>query len=482
MKRATPAGMQPQPVTIAGAGLAGALLAVFLARRGFSVTIYERRPDPRLTHAHAGRSINLALAARGAHALEHAGCLDRVRPLALPMRARCIHQRSGETDLHPYGQRPHEVNYSIGRAALNRVLIDAAAQHPNVTMHFGVSCIAADPATDTLLLREEHSGRERKVPLGATIAADGAGSAVRRSLRSAGYLTVHEDLLDHDYKELTIPARGGHAVLDQQALHIWPRGDFMLIALPNPDATFTATLFLPKRGPDSFEMIDSARAVRTLFTREFPDALALMPSLEEEFATHPQGELGTINAQPWHVEGKVMLIGDAAHAIVPFHGQGMNAAFEDCLLFDGLIDRHGEWRALFAEFERSRRPDAAAIAAMALENYVEMRETVLDAKYRRQKALALTLERRFPDRFIPRYSMVMFHPEIGYAEAQRRGTIQAHILDELDSSAAALGGVPDFEEAAEMIERRLSPLSPPDWAKLVRPVMQERNDTDDHEA
>jgi kynurenine 3-monooxygenase len=222
--------------------------------------------------------------------------------------------------------------------------------------------------------------------------------------------------------------------------------------------------------------------VRNLFAREFPDALALMPSLEEEFATHPRGELGTIHAQPWHVEGKVMLFGDAAHAIVPFHGQGMNAAFEDCLLLDGLIEQHSEWGALFAEFERRRRPDAAAIAAMALENYVEMRETVLDAKYQRQKALALTLERRFPDRFIPRYSMVMFHPEIGYAEAQRRGTIQAHILDELDSKAAARGGVPDFEAAAEMVERRLSPLSPADSAKLARPVMQERNGTDDHEA
>jgi kynurenine 3-monooxygenase len=476
------AGMQPQAVTIAGAGLAGALLAVFLAKRGFGVTVYEKRPDPRFVQADAGRSINLALATRGVHALERAGCLELVRPLALPMRGRCIHERSGETDLDPYGQRPHEVNYSIGRAALNRALIDAAARHRNVTMRFGVTCIAADPVAGTLQLRDEHTGRDESVPLAPTIAADGAGSAIRRSLQRAGHVKVSEELLDHDYKELTIPSRAGHPVLDPQALHIWPRGNFMLIALPNPDDTFTATLFLPKRGPDSFAALDSAPAVRKLFMREFPDALALMPSLEEEFATHPQGELGTIHAQPWHVEGKVMLIGDAAHAIVPFHGQGMNAAFEDCLLFDDLLARHVEWGTLCAEFERIRRPDAAAIAAMALENYVEMRETVLDAKYRRQKALALTLERRFPGRFIPRYSMVMFHPEIGYAEAQRRGTIQARILDELDGTAAARGGAPDFEAAAEIIERRLSPLSPPDSAKLARPVTQERNGTDDHEA
>ncbi len=475
------AGMQPQAVTIVGAGLTGALLAVFLARRGFGVTLYEKRPDPRLAQADAGRSINLALATRGVHALERAGCLERVRPLALPMRGRCIHERSGHTDLDPYGQRAHEVNYSIGRAALNLALIDAAAQHRNVAMHFGVSSVAADPAAGTLLLRDEHTGRERTVPLAPTIAADGAGSAIRRSLERAGYMAVNEELLDHDYKELTIPARGGRPVLDPEALHIWPRGDFMLIALPNPDATFTATLFLPKRGADSFAALESAPAVRRLFMREFPDALALMPTLEEEFATHPQGELGTINAHPWHVDGQVLLIGDAAHAIVPFHGQGMNAAFEDCLLLDGLIDRHAEWATLCAEFERLRRPDTAAIAAMALENYVEMRETVLDAKYRRQKVLALTLERLFPERFIPRYSMVMFHPEIGYAEAQRRGNIQALILDELDGTAGARGA-PDFEAAADMIQKRLPPLSPPDSAKLIRPVTQERNGTDDHEA
>jgi kynurenine 3-monooxygenase len=474
--------MRPQAVTIAGAGLAGAMLTVLLARRGFPVTVYEKRPDPRHAEAGAGRSINLALAARGIRALQHAGCMQRVRPLALPMRARCIHERSGGTHLQPYGQRPHEINYSVGRAALNRVLIDAAARHANVTLHFEVSCIAASLPTGTMRLRDERSGAEREVPLAPTIATDGAGSAVRRSLQRSGDLEVREELLDHDYKELTIPARGGRHALDPEALHIWPRGEFMLIALPNPDGTFTATLFLPKRGPQGFAGLRDPHAARELFSREFPDALALMPSFEAEFAAHPQGELGTIYADPWHVRGEVLLLGDAAHAIVPFHGQGMNAAFEDCMLFDALLDRCAEWSTLFAEFERLRRPDAAAIAAMALENYVEMRATVLDPKYQRQKALALDLERRFPDRFIPRYSMVMFHPEIGYAEAQRRGTIQARILDELDRVAAGTAGVPDYEAAAASIVNRLPPLSPPDSDKLHRNVMQERNDTDDHEA
>ncbi|MGQ0833461.1 MAG: FAD-dependent oxidoreductase [Gammaproteobacteria bacterium] len=448
--------MTPRPVSIVGAGLAGALLALFLARRGFAVALYEKRPDPRQAQPDAGRSINLALAARGIRALERAGVMERVRPFALPMRSRCIHERSGETQMQPYGQRPHEINYSVGRAALNRVLIEETARHANVALRFEQSCIAARPASGTLRLRDARSGDEYDAALSPMVAADGAGSAVRRSLEDAGHLTVREALLDHDYKELTIPAIDGMHALDPEALHIWPRGGYMLIALPNPDASFTATLFLPKRGSVSFETLRDAAAARRFFEREFPDAIALMPAFAAEFAAHPQGELGTIYASSWHVRGEVLLLGDAAHAIVPFHGQGMNAAFEDCVLFDELLDQLDDWAALFAEFERVRRPDAEAIAAMALENYVEMRATVLDAKFQRQKLLALELERRHPDRFIPRYSMVMFHPEIGYAAAQRRGLVQAQILDELD--AGARGGIADFDAAATLIEQRLPPL------------------------
>jgi kynurenine 3-monooxygenase len=227
----------------------------------------------------------------------------------------------------------------------------------------------------------------------------------------------------------------------------------MLIALPNPDGTFTATLFLPKRGRASFEQLRTAESVRAFFQHEFPDALPLMPRLMTEFAAHPQGELGSVNASTWHRSGEILLLGDAAHAIVPFHGQGMNAAFEDCVVFDSLLDRFDDWPALFAEFERIRRPDAEAIAAMAIENYLEMRDAVLDAQFQRRKALELALERRHPERFIPRYSMVMFHPEIRYSEAQRRGRVQAEILDALD--AAAHEGSMDFVLAARLIEERL---------------------------
>lgn len=445
-----------QAVSIVGAGLAGGLLALLLARRGVSVTLYERRPDPRQMQPERGRSINLALAARGLRALEEAGVMDEVRPLLIPMRGRMVHELSGTPLLQPYGQREHEVIYSVGRADLNRVLIGAAVRHVAVRVHFNQVCTGADLETDRLRLHDAASGAAREVPLAPTIATDGAGSAVRVSLANAGLVRVREDWLSHDYKELTLPARAGGHVLERNALHIWPRGGFMLIALPNTDGSFTATLFLARSGAVSFATLASPTAVAAFFRREFPDAADCMPNLLEEFASHPQGQLGTVHAAPWQVAGRVLLLGDAAHAIVPFHGQGMNAAFEDCTLLDSLFAKEPGWQALFPAFEAARRPDTEAIAQMALENYTEMRDTVRDAGFVRRKALAMALERRFPERFIPRYSMVMFHPEIGYAEALRRGAIQAQVLDELDRGA---GAEPDEAGAAALIAQRLPPLS-----------------------
>jgi kynurenine 3-monooxygenase len=444
-------------VNIVGAGLAGALLALLLAKRGFKVTLFERRPDPRETDAEGGRSINLALAARGIRALERAGVMDRITPLLIPMRGRMVHDASGATALHPYGQREHEIIYSVGRAALNRLLIEEATRHDNVEMHFEQTCIAALPESNTLRFHNRKDRTEYDEPLAPTIATDGAGSAVRTSLARTQQVTVREDWLDHDYKELTIPAHAGRHVLDATSLHVWPRGGFMLIALPNTDGSFTATLFLSRTGQNSFESLKDPAAVDEFFKREFADAVPLMPNLLEEFAAHPQGQLGTVHLDPWHVGGSVLLLGDAAHAIVPFHGQGMNAAFEDCIVLDGLLDHHNDWETLFTEFENSRHPNAAAIAEMALENYTEMRDTVLDAGFVRRKAIAMELERRFPDRFIPRYSMVMFHPEIPYAESQRRGRVQAEILAELDSKRDATGNT-DANLAETLVRDRLDPL------------------------
>ncbi|MGH8288319.1 MAG: FAD-dependent oxidoreductase [Steroidobacteraceae bacterium] len=449
--------MKPQddrPVNIVGAGLAGALLAVLLARRGFALDLYERRPDPRSTAGERGRSINLALAARGIVALERAGMMERIRPLLVPMRGRMLHSLSGEVQLQPYGQRRDEVIYSVSRTDLNRVLIEEAARHPRVRLRFRHTCLAALPETDTLRFRDEAEGSECAIPMAPSIATDGAGSVIRSSLAGAGLLSVREDRLDHDYKELTLPARHERHAMEPHALHIWPRGGFMLIALPNTDGSFTATLFLARSDRDGFGSLTGPGEVRALFESQFADAARLMPHLLEEFTAHPQGQLGTIHTRPWHRGGQVMLLGDAAHAIVPFHGQGMNAAFEDCRVLESLLDRHESWDTLFAEFERCRPADTAAIAQMALENYIEMRDTVRDPVYLRRKALAMELERRFPDRFVPRYSMVMFHPEISYAEALRRGTVQERILETLDDRSAP--GKVDFDLARALIAQHLA--------------------------
>ena len=449
-----------RPVNIVGAGLAGALLAVLLARRGYHVALCERRPDPRQSQPERGRSINLALAARGMRALERANVLERIRPLLIPMRGRMVHELSGQVTLQPYGQREDEVIYSVGRGELNRLLIEAAVHHPGVSVHFSQQCLGADPARNVLRLRAQPTGSEREVALTPTIATDGAGSAVRSSLAARGLVSVREEWLDHDYKEFTIPAADGRHALQREALHIWPRGGFMLIALPNIDGSFTATLFLARSGgAASFAELTAPALAAQFFAREFPDVVPLMPDLCAEFAAHPQGQLGSVHAAPWHLGDQLLLLGDAAHAIVPFHGQGMNAAFEDCLALDTLLDAHESWEAVFAQFEALRRPNAAAIAQMAVENYTEMRDTVLDARYLRRKAIAMELERRFPDRFIPRYSMVMFHPEIPYVEALRRGGLQAQILAELDSAENSPGADPRLAE--KLVSERLTPVTSP---------------------
>jgi kynurenine 3-monooxygenase len=406
-------------VNIIGGGLAGSLSAILLAKRGFKVTVYERRPDPRLAAVDSGRSINLALAARGIRGLTLAGVLDRVMKFAIPMRGRIVHEHDGAAALQSYGVRPEEVIYSVSRSELNRALIEAADEMPNVAFRFGQLCLGLAHEKQVLELRDESTGHIYHADAQPSIATDGAGSRMRDALVGREVAIVREEPLDHDYKELTIPPVDGKPALDVNGLHIWPRGGFMLIALPNPDATFTATLFLARSGANSFEGLGSPAAVEEFFGREFPSAKALMPDLVREFSENPQGSLGTVYTKGWHLNGDVLLLGDAAHAIVPFHGQGMNCAFEDCAELDRLMDEHHDWPGLFEAFEHARRPNTDAIAQMALENYVEMREAVLDPEYRRKKAEAEALEKQDPN-FIPRYSMVMFHPEISYREAQAR--------------------------------------------------------------
>jgi len=444
-------------VVIVGAGLCGNLLAIMLARRGLEVSVYDRSPPPDALGHSAGRSINLALAARGIRALTHADAFAEVEPLLLPLSGRIVHEADGSLRHLAYGQHRNERIWSVERSALNRRLYELARQRFAVDYRFGHQCTGFDADSLTALIRSPEGAT--RVRAGLLLAADGAGSAIRHELERAGRLDVREELLDHGYKELLVPAGsdGGFA-LDPGGLHIWPRGGFMLIALPNLDRSFTATLFLPHRGPDSFATLGGDR-VTAFFAEHFSDALPLLPSLRQEFPERPIGLLGTVHCTPWSHRPepddgrRVLLIGDAAHAIVPFHGQGMNAAFEDCVELDRLIAAHGpDWRTVVPAFERARIDNARAIAAMALENYAEMRDTVRDPAFERRAELAFELERRFPGRFVPRYSMVMFHPEIEYAEARRRGEIQAGILEE---ALAADSGSGSVEIAARLVENRL---------------------------
>ncbi len=445
-----------QRIAIVGGGPAGSLLAILLARRGLDAVVIERGPRFSYTAPRGGRSINLALAARGIAALRRAGIEAEVAKLMIPMRGRMVHDLSGVQRFLPYGQRATEEIYSVSRATWKTLLYELAAQRYGVEYRFGEHCVGVD--ADGTPLIDSRDGARRRLGADVVLAADGAGSAVRRSLMASGAIAAREELLDHGYKELTLAARGAEFALEPNALHIWPRGGFMLIGLPNPDRTFTATLFLPHRGEPSFASVAPGQA-RAFFDREFADAVPLLPGLEHDYAEHPVGQLGTVHCRPWSFANRVLLVGDAAHAIVPFHGQGMNAAFEDCVVLDELIGQHQnehgyEWPAIFAAFEAERAPNAHAIAEMALENYLEMRDDVRDPKFQLRADLSFELERRFPGRFIPRYSMVMFHPEIPYAEAQRRGALQAQLLSELTAGVTTLEQV-DSKRAATLIDERL---------------------------
>jgi kynurenine 3-monooxygenase len=447
----------PARIVIVGAGLCGNLLAILLARRGFAVTVYDRGEPPGASPETDGRSINLALAARGIRALERADVFADIEPLLLPMGGRIVHETDGEQRFLPYGQRPGERIWSVSRSGFNRRLVDIAATRHSVDYRFGHACTAFDAERMTAIFDAADGTVTDSAAL--TIAADGAGSTIRRKLVAAGRLDAREELLDHGYRELVVPpGADGDFALRPDGLHIWPRGGFMLIALPNLDRSFTATLFLPHRGDPGFDTV-TAEQVEAFFGRHFADALPLLPELAASFAARPIGTLGSVHCSPWShaadpVAGPhVLLIGDAAHAIVPFHGQGMNAAFEDCAVLDALIAEHGpNFGVVVPRFEAARRENAEAIAAMALENYREMRDRVRDPDFERRSVLAFELERRFPGRFIPRYSMVMFHPEISYAEARRRGSVQAEILD---AAGAAPNPSEALESASALVEARL---------------------------
>jgi kynurenine 3-monooxygenase len=438
--------MSDEDVAVVGAGLAGCLLACFLARRGLQVRLYERRGDPRVGTPEQGRSINLAISERGLDALRRVGLAERVLAGALPMRGRMIHPVAGPLDFgdarepkrqlwQPYSADRQRAINSIGRAALNESLL-AAAVAAGATVHFDHRLVGLDPATGTMTF-ETPSG-ELKHNAGVVLGTDGAGSAVRGQLLAHDLLTERLDFLGHGYKELTIPpGPDGDFALDPGALHIWPRGSSMMIALPNPDRSFTCTLFWPNSGPASFASLSSPAAVERHFATHYPDVPALAPDLVDDYQRNPVGLLGTVHCAPWQADGRVGLLGDAAHAIVPFYGQGANCAFEDVVELDRCLDdTGGDWLRALPLFEHRRRDNTEAIAAMALDNFVEMRDKVTSPVYQARKRVEHALERALPGRYVSRYELVSF-TTTPYAQVRRRVRRQQWALAGLAAGALA---------------------------------------------
>ena len=442
-------------ITIIGAGLAGTLLATLLAQRGWQVEVFERRGDPRVHGYAGGRSINLALAERGLHALRQAGADLGVMRQAVMMRGRMVHPLGGAPELQRYGRDDSEVIWSISRGELNLVLIEAA-EAAGAVLHFDRHLESVD--FDACTMRVCGEGHDETRPFRTLVGADGAGSTLRTQMARHADLGERTEWLDHGYKELEIPpGAGGSFRIEANALHIWPRGHYMCIALPNDERTFTVTLFMPHAGPyPSFETVPDGAAALALFGQQFADAVPLIPMLEQDYDRNPVGTLGTLYLERWCLDSRAVLVGDAAHAMVPFHGQGMNCAFEDCVALADHLQSAPDIAAAYAAFAAQRMPDAAAIQHMALENYLEMRDRVDNHDYRLQRALELQLQERHPGRFVPHYSMVTFM-RIPYSLALARSEIQRAILVR---ATAGLDGLEQVDWAALDAEvmARLEPL------------------------
>lgn len=464
--------MSESKVVIIGAGLAGSLLAIYLAKRGIAVDVYEARGDMRLEEVAAGRSINLALSDRGIAALHGVGMDEYIMTEAMPMYGRMIHTVSGEKKLLPYSGRHGEYINSVSRAGLNIALINEADKYDEVRFYFNERCKDFDCKTG------EAKFSSGTVAHGDTvIATDGAGSAVRHAMMNGGVerFDFSQTWLEHGYKELVIPAAKNPVAtapgsdMEKNALHIWPRHKFMMIALPNFDGSFTCTLFLAHKGENSFEEINrgstqintdrndlAAKSVREFFEREFPDAISLMPTLVADFATNPTGNLGTVKCFPWNVGGKALLLGDSAHAVVPFYGQGMNCAFEDVRVLDQLIEKHGpksvppaptggalsgiDWERIYEEYGQLRKVNTDAIAEMAEENFYEMRDATADPVFQRKRELETKLEQTYPDYF-SKYSMVTFREDLPYSVAKEKGNAQDRLLMSICASVESVSEI-----------------------------------------
>ncbi len=423
-------------ITILGGGLVGCLTSILLARQGYKVDIYERRADMRTTAGYAGRSINLALSDRGFRGLERAGIAEEIKAIGIPMYCRFLHQKDGSTAQAPYGKEGQAI-YSVSRAGINMRLMDLAEKEQQVKFHFEHKCTDVDLKTGTCNMEDLKAHKKSVVQAKTIISGDGAFSAARLSMQlQTDQFDYQQFYINCAYKELTIPAKSGEGdarfAMEKNALHIWPRGEFMMIALPNPDGSFTCTLFMPFDGKNGFEQLKTEADVLTFFDREFHDAIALIPDLTTAFFKNPTASLVTVKCFPWHVKDQLLLMGDAAHAIVPFYGQGMNCGFEDCVILDDLVKTHqGDWASTFKAFETARKPNADAIAELAINNFIEMRDLVAQPRFQLQKKIEANFSKLHPEKWIPLYSMVTFSPDIPYAVALAEGKKQQAIMDKV---------------------------------------------------
>ena len=416
-------------IWIIGAGLCGSILALRLGQRGYQVTLVEKRPDLRKIEQDAGRSINLAFSDRGMKAMKMVGLENEVEKLCLPMIGRMIHDKKSNKFMSLYSGKENKYINSISRPGLNMLLLDSAEKLPNVSLIFNQSCESLDFENSTAVFKEYQTNEYSTYKADLIFGTDGAGSIVRNNMfdDKSIRLSFSIDWLSHSYKELTIPAsKNGKFQDDPKALHIWPRGENMLISLPNLDGSFTVTLFLAHQtGKDNFEKLNTAEKVNEYFEREFPDAKALMPNLAKEFFENPTAYLGTVKCYPWNVMGKTLILGDAAHAIVPFYGQGMNASFEDVVVLDKFIEKHeGDWKTTFSEFEKERKIDADAIAELSIDNFHEMKEHVANPLFQEKRKLEVALEDNFPKKYNSKYSLVTFNADIPYSKAMKIGRAQ----------------------------------------------------------
>ncbi|MGB0525580.1 MAG: FAD-dependent oxidoreductase [Flammeovirgaceae bacterium] len=419
-----------EKITIVGAGLVGSLLTCLLAERGYHIQLVEKRSDPRTTQIDGGRSINLALSTRGLKALDLAGMAEAIQPSLIPMKGRLMHDTSGKLTFQAYGKENQHIN-SVSRGGLNQLLMEKADTYSNVEILFDQRCESVDFDQNSISFVHTQTNEEKTIESDFIIGADGAFSAIRSTMQRTDRFNYAQHFIEHGYKELTIPASASGAfALDKNALHIWPRKSFMLIALPNTDGSFTCTLFLPFEGDVSFEQLNTSKEVEQFFKTHFPDTLELIPNLSNEFFENPTSSLVTVRCEPW-LKQNTLLIGDASHAIVPFYGQGMNAGFEDCSIFIELLDAlNGDLAATVAQFAKDRVADANAIADLALQNFIEMRDLVADPQFLLRKKIEAKLHELFPEKWVPLYSLVTFS-HTPYREALRIGNKQDSIMNEL---------------------------------------------------